>query len=250
MRRARAGVSAFGFGGTNFHAVLEEYVPGRAPAAGERDARTLRSASSRRRARTAHAPSARQLAAAPSATRRRCVARWCSARPPKPSCVARLAPWSRDARAGVAPAPAPPDSRRPARTGAPRHRLRRRRRARAKGAKALQGARGRRRRRCGGCCSAQGVFLGRGRAGQGRVPLHRAGLAVRQHAARPARARARRRRACSRSRRGDDAAARRARSPSSSSSTATTRAPSTQLEEQLKQTEITQPAVLATRPWH
>jgi acyl transferase domain-containing protein/NADP-dependent 3-hydroxy acid dehydrogenase YdfG len=28
----RAGVSAFGFGGTNFHLVLEEYVPGRSPA--------------------------------------------------------------------------------------------------------------------------------------------------------------------------------------------------------------------------
>ncbi|MBK7757718.1 MAG: acyltransferase domain-containing protein [Deltaproteobacteria bacterium] len=32
-RRRRAGISAFGFGGTNFHAVLEEYVPGQAPAA-------------------------------------------------------------------------------------------------------------------------------------------------------------------------------------------------------------------------
>ncbi|HSE56091.1 MAG TPA: type I polyketide synthase, partial [Nocardioidaceae bacterium] len=38
----RAGVSAFGFGGTNFHAVLEEYVPGRHRS--EHDARSFASA--------------------------------------------------------------------------------------------------------------------------------------------------------------------------------------------------------------
>jgi acyl transferase domain-containing protein/NAD(P)-dependent dehydrogenase (short-subunit alcohol dehydrogenase family)/acyl carrier protein len=32
----RAGLSAFGFGGTNFHAVLEEYVPGKLPGNGKR----------------------------------------------------------------------------------------------------------------------------------------------------------------------------------------------------------------------
>ena len=32
----RAGVSAFGFGGTNFHAVMEEYIPGRLNGNGKR----------------------------------------------------------------------------------------------------------------------------------------------------------------------------------------------------------------------
>jgi acyl transferase domain-containing protein/acyl carrier protein len=34
----RAGISAFGFGGTNFHTVLEEYIPGRLPPRGRRSA--------------------------------------------------------------------------------------------------------------------------------------------------------------------------------------------------------------------
>ena len=39
----RAGVSAFGFGGTNFHAVLEEYIPHRLNGNGKRSVAVERS---------------------------------------------------------------------------------------------------------------------------------------------------------------------------------------------------------------
>ena len=61
----RGAVSAFGFGGTNFHAVLEEYVPGRHAAAG----RSVAAATAGRPQVTAPAGTAGTARPAPSATR-------------------------------------------------------------------------------------------------------------------------------------------------------------------------------------
>jgi acyl transferase domain-containing protein len=90
----RAGVSAFGFGGTNFHAVLEEHVPGRL---------TRRPTASR---------AVREEHAAP-------VAEAALATPPRGALLlgaagngalaARLEQLVAEARAGRAPAPAPPE---------------------------------------------------------------------------------------------------------------------------------------------
>ncbi len=97
-----AGVSAFGFGGTNFHMVLEEHVPGRLTVG-----------------RPAAAAAARESAVSPPAAP---TAEWADAETLKPplrgavvvggadnsAVSARLADIQAEAEAGSAPAPAPP----------------------------------------------------------------------------------------------------------------------------------------------
>ncbi|MGZ4612168.1 MAG: type I polyketide synthase, partial [Kineosporiaceae bacterium] len=101
----RGGVSAFGFGGTNFHAVLEEYVPGRY--------------------RPESAPRTFASAEVPSATVRAPVEQPATAKAPTAKAplrgaivlggrddadlVSQLERVAADAAAGSAPAPAPPD---------------------------------------------------------------------------------------------------------------------------------------------
>ena len=96
----RGGVSAFGFGGTNFHAVLEEYVPGRHRA--ESAPRTFASAEVPSR----HGPGPSRAAGdgeAPSRDRRRCAVRSCSAGATTPTSWPSSSAW---------PPTRPPGSRR------------------------------------------------------------------------------------------------------------------------------------------
>ena len=83
----RCGVSAYGFGGTNFHVVLEEHVPG-ALTKGSRPAQVAVPAAfaSRRRRRCG---AARRPAS-------RCAAWSCSARRPSTACAR---PWTACSRA-------------------------------------------------------------------------------------------------------------------------------------------------------
>ena len=149
----RAGVSAFGFGGTNFHAVLEEYVPG--GCRHDHGPRTVAVGADFARATDA-GPAARQGAAA--------RARWCSAPPPRPTRLSSCAPVQAEAAAGRAPAP----GRRPpidaGRARAPRHRLRRRRRAGATRPPRRSKRSPPTARRCGRRCAPQGIFRGHGTA--------------------------------------------------------------------------------------
>ena len=99
-RRTRvAGVSAFGFGGTNFHVVMEEHVPGR-----------LDDQRPRRDLVPVAVPRRRRRRGPPAPARRRCAARSCSAPPTRPRLANELRTALAEARQGRHLEPAPPSA--------------------------------------------------------------------------------------------------------------------------------------------
>ena len=149
-----AGVSAFGFGGTNFHIVMEEYVPDRHASNGNGSSASVPVAPPA----AASAPSAGAPAAPPPAAPP--PAKPPAARGPRARRAGRGGTGQRAAhRAGRGAPGAPPRSDAAQRRGAPRaradrDRLRRRARpGRAKAELALQHAAGRQRRRRGRRCA-------------------------------------------------------------------------------------------------
>jgi acyl transferase domain-containing protein/acyl carrier protein len=94
----RAGVSAFGFGGTNFHVVVEEYVPGR-----------LREESAPRSFASADVPQAAPAPAPVAATKPPLRGALVLGGSDDAEVVAQLRTVAADAAAGTAPPVAPPD---------------------------------------------------------------------------------------------------------------------------------------------
>ena len=166
----RVGVSAFGFGGTNFHAVLEEHVPGESNDGIEPRWRCPQ-------ARRRRCPAAWRWR-----TRRRFAARCCSARVRRRSSRSSSRQCSRKRRPGMRPI-ASPQRPGPRRQRADCHRFRRCRRACQEGdERAQRASRGQRSDLEG--AQAAGDLPSDRRGAQDGVPLHRAGLSVCEHAAR------------------------------------------------------------------
>jgi len=101
----RAGLSAFGFGGTNFHAVLEEYIPHRLNGNGKRSA-AVRQVSPRMTETTMNAQNA--SSSSPSSYKAPLRGALVIGAPSESALVERLRIIEKDARAGSAPAPSMP----------------------------------------------------------------------------------------------------------------------------------------------
>ncbi len=164
-----AGVSAFGFGGTNFHAVLEEYVPGRHRAQDASRSFPGATVTAQPTAATGGRKAPLRGAAVVGGADEAEVA-------------AQLEQLAAEASGGRAPAPgsAGPRAGRCGRSG--RHRLRRCGRPGDQGGEGGAGTAGRRQPGHVEDTARPGRLRRSRRTGQGRVPLHRPGLAVREHA--------------------------------------------------------------------
>ena len=181
----RGGVSAFGFGGTNFHAVLEEYVPGRFDTATARQAEAAELRATSGQAQQRRGPGT-QDGAAPAARADR------PAKVPlrgalvlgaesEADLAARLGQVHDQAAAGQAPPPQPPDPaalRASYRVAIDYGSAAELADKTAMAVKALTGGTAEMRK----MLRARGIFLRPRARAQGRFPVHRPGLAVRQHA--------------------------------------------------------------------
>ena len=173
----RAGLSAFGFGGTNFHAVIEEYIPGRLKANGKRSV-AVSDIPSAYGGGTVAVPAPAVFGFRKAPLRGALVIGAAS----EAALVERLREVREEGRAGHAPAPSAPaeaDLRAPERLAIDYADAADLADKAAKALKALQANQP----AIWKALRPQGIFRGTGPGAEGGVPLHRTGLAVRQHAA-------------------------------------------------------------------